>query len=89
MKQPILIDRVINYVVLDNGIAKRKYAPSGSVPSVKNEDDVTASGSFNYISIVGMMFYLYGHTRPEIDFSVNFCAIYMYCTKHSNEEALK
>ena len=85
MKKTSLIDRVINYVVLDNGIAKGKYAPAGSVPLVKNEDDVTVSGSFNYSNIVGMIFYLYGHTCPEIEFSVNFCAIYMYCTKHSNE----
>ena len=34
MKQPGLIDSVINYVVLDNGMSKVKYTPVGSVTLV-------------------------------------------------------
>ena len=47
MKQLGLIDRVISAVGLDDGMAKGKYTPAGSVLLVKNEDVVPASGSFN------------------------------------------
>ena len=46
-KQPILIDRVINDVVLEDGMAKGKYAPTESVPLVNNEEGVPISGSLN------------------------------------------
>ena len=55
MKQPGLIDCVIRDVVLDYDIAKVNYTTAGYVPLVKNEDGVLASGSFNYISVVGML----------------------------------
>ena len=34
------------------------------------------------------MIYLSGNTRPEIDFAVNFCAIYMFYSKHSHGKVL-
>ena len=55
MKQPVLIDRVFKDVGLDSGMAKGKYKPAEYVPLVKNEYVVPASGSFNYISVVGML----------------------------------
>ena len=73
MRQPGLIHRVISSVVLDDGMAKGKYTSDGSVPLIKNEEGVPVSGSFNYSSVVGMLIYLSIHTRPEINFSVNFC----------------
>ena len=44
---------------------------------------------FNYTGVVGILFYLSGHTRPDIAFSVNYCAIYMFCPSILHEEALK
>ena len=78
-KQLGLFDHVINAVGLDDGMDKGKYAPAGSVTLVKNEYGVPASGSFNYISVLGRMLYIYGHTSPGIAFAVNCCAIYMFC----------
>ena len=89
MKQPGLIDRVVNAVGLDYGMAKGKYTPDGYVPLFNNEDGVPVSDSFNYINVVGILLYLYGHTRPGISFAVNCCAIYMFCSKYLHEEALK
>ena len=36
MKQPGLTNHVISAVGLDNGMAKGKYTPDGSVPLVNN-----------------------------------------------------
>ena len=47
IQQTGLVGRVINSVVLDNGMSKGKYTPSGYVPLIKNEYGVPVSGSFN------------------------------------------
>ena len=52
MKRPILIDRVIIYVGLDDVMAKVNYTPDGSVPLVKNEDGIPDSDSFNHSSAI-------------------------------------
>ena len=35
-------------------------------------------GTFNYASVLGMLLYLQGHTRPDISFAVNQCARYTF-----------
>jgi hypothetical protein len=69
--------------------------PKGSIlqpktkPLVKDADGEAAHGRFSYSSVVGMLLYLSGHTRPNIAYAVNCCARYMFCPKHSHELALK
>jgi hypothetical protein len=89
MKQAGLIKQVIKALGLDDGIVKGKYTPSESKPLVKNLNGEAASGAFSYSSVVGMLLYLSGHTRPDITFAVNCCARYMLCPKHLHELALK
>ncbi len=48
-----------------------------------------AFGNFNYGSVVGMLLYLAGHTRPDITYAVNCAARYMFCPKLVHEQALK
>jgi hypothetical protein len=88
MKQTGLIKRIIEALGLDDG-AKGKFTPSESKPLVKDVTGELASGAFSYSSVVGMLLYLSGHTRPDITFAVNCCACYMFCPKHSHELALK
>ena len=78
MKQPVLIDCVINYVLLDYSMAKGNYTPSGYVPLVKNYFGVPVSGIFNYSSITVIMLYLSGYTNPDIFFAVNFAQYICY-----------
>ena len=52
-------------------------------------DGEAASLGFSYASVVGMLLYLSGHTRPDIAYAVNCCAWYMFAPKHSHELALK
>jgi hypothetical protein len=84
-----LIKRVIEALGLDDGYAKGKYTPAETKPLVKDADGEEAYGGFSYSSVVGMLLYLSGHTRPDIAYAVNCCARYMFCPKHSHELALK
>ena len=89
MKQTGLIKRVIEVLGLDDGYAKGKHTPAESKTLVKDEDGEAASCGFSYASVVGMLLYLSGHTRPDISYAVNCCARYMFAPKHSHELALK
>jgi len=83
-----MIKRIIKALGLDDG-AIGKFIPSESKPLVKDINGDLASGAFSYSSVVGMLLYLSGHTRPDITFAVNCCARYMFCPKHLHELALK
>ena len=45
--------------------------------------------TFNYASIVEMIMYLQGHSRPKISFAVSPCASYTFNPRLSHETALK
>jgi hypothetical protein len=89
MRQIGLIDRVIAALGLDDGAAKSKFTPAEAKPLVKDEEGEPGSGQFSYSSVVGMLLYLAGHTRPDITYAVNCCARYMFSHKRSHELALK
>jgi hypothetical protein len=89
LKQTGLIDRVIETLGLDIGTTSGKFTPAEAKPLVKDSDGEPALGDFSYSSVVGMLLYLAGHTRPDIAYAVNCCARYMFCPKRSHELALK
>ena len=66
-----------------------KFTPSEVKPLVKDMNGEEAHGDFGYSSVVGMLLYLSGHSRPDIAYAVNCAARYMFCPKHSHEQALK
>ena len=78
MKQLGLIDRVIDALGLDDGMATGKFTPAESSPLVKNAEGQLASGAFSYSSVVGLLICLSGHSRPDIAYVVNCCARYMF-----------
>ena len=55
----------------------------------KDADEDAYNEGFNYSSVLGMLLYLQGHTRPDISFTVNQCARYVFHPKRSHEEAMK
>ena len=89
MKQTGLIDRVIEAIGLDVKFATKKMTPATGVPLIKDEDGEPMDGDFNYASVVGMLLYLSGHTRPDIAYAVNCCARYMFSPRKRHEIALK
>lgn len=89
LKQTGLIDRVIETLGLDIGTSSGKFTPAEAKPLVKDVAGDPALGDFSYSSVVGMLLYLAGHTRPDIAYAVNCCARCMFCPRRSHELALK
>lgn len=89
MKQTGLIDRILDALGLDSKLATNKYTPAEAKPLTKDIDGKACQGSFSYASVVGMMLYLAGHTRPDITYAVNCCARYMFAPRLVHEQALK
>ena len=89
MRQTGLIDRVVEALGLDVKQASHKFTPSTGVPLVKDEDGEPMDGDFNYASVVGMLLYLSGHSRPDIAYAVNCCARFMFSQRKRHEVAIK
>ena len=54
----------------------------------KDEFGDPPSGSFNYGSVMGMIWYLERHTRPDLGFAASQCARFTFNPKRSHELAL-
>ena len=87
LTQTGLIDRIITAMGLDDASPNKTPAEYGALP--KDQDGEGCNANFNYASIVGMMLYLQGHSRPEISFAVSQCARYTFNPRLSHEVALK
>ena len=87
MTQTGLIDRIISAMGLDDANTKETPAVSATLP--KDTDGEECNTEFNYASVLGMLLYLQGHSRPDISFAVNQCARYAFGPRHSHEEAMK
>ena len=79
MNQVGIINCVIETLGLYDGMAKSKYNPSESKTLVKDVDGSAQCVTFSYNSMVGMLLYHSGHTRPDIAYSVHFGARYLFC----------
>ena len=85
MKQTGVIQRDIEVVVLDYGMSQGKFTPSEAKTLVKDENGKPESRMFRYLSIVGMLLYLSGHTFPDFAFQMNSCSRYMFRPKLSHK----
>ena len=56
---------------------------------IKDEYSGKLCHSFKYASVVGMLLYPLGHTRPDLDFIVSQLARFMHTPKKSHDKALK
>ena len=74
---------------LEIGTTNDKWTPAEAKPLVNDEDGQSAHGDFNYASVVRMLLYLSGRTRPDIAYAINCAARYMFCPKQSHEEILE
>ena len=89
MTQDGLIDRIIEAIGLHPDHITPKSTPGLKAPLTKDLDGDPCSESFAYSSLVGMLLYLAGHTRPYISYSVSKVARFTFCPKRSHEAALK
>jgi hypothetical protein len=54
----------------------------------KDEDGDPPNCAFNYASVIGMLWYLYGHSRPDLGLAVSQAARFAFAPKRSHELAL-
>ena len=74
MKQERLVDHVTEVLGLDVGTMNEKAPPAEVKLLVKDANGEVAHGDFSYSSVVGMMLYLFVHTRPNITYA---CVLYV------------
>ena len=87
LTQSGLAKRIVE--ALDVGHLPRRFTPASSEPLVKDEDGDPPNGAYNYASVIGMLQYLQGHSRPDITYAVSSCSRFVHSPKRSHEIALE
>lgn len=87
LTQQGLARRVVEALNLGN--QPRKLTPASSEPLVKDDNGEPPNGSYSYASVIGMLQYLQGHSRPDITYAVSQCARFVHSPKRSHEVALE
>ena len=86
MTQSGLAIKIIETLQIDK--LPRKFTPAERTPLVKDEEGEPPELRYNYTSVVGMLQYLQGHSRPDITFAVSQVARYTHNPKRLHEIAL-
>ena len=89
LTQSGLAKRVVEALGLCSKYSTPCATPAEQAPLPRDLSGQPASGTINYASVVGMLLYLCGHSRPDIAFAVHQCARYTFEPKRSHEAALK
>ena len=87
LTQKGLIKRIIQAALVED--QPIKHTPAKTSPLVSDKDGEPAEGTFNYASVIGMLLYLSGHSRPDITFAVSQCARFIHGTRKSHERAIQ
>jgi hypothetical protein len=86
LTQKGLIARIIKALNIGDQPTKRTPAEHGCLG--KDEFGDPPDATFSYPSVIGMLGYLHGHTRPDITFAVSQCSRYTHSPRRSHENAL-
>ena len=91
LAQPFLIERIIQTLSFSSGTTK---SPQGNTPVsypllAKDSDGLPRNGTWNYRSVIGMLGYLQGTTRPDISMATHQCARFNSNPKLCHERAVK
>ena len=87
MTQSGLIKKIITATGMDS--CNPNKVPSLKTCLAKDPDGEPMNDEFNYRSVVGMLLYLSGNTRPDITFAVSQVARFTHAPKKSHATALK
>ena len=85
LTQTGLIDRIIKALNIEG--LPPKETPADEVLTM-DKDGEPPNRTFNYASVIGMMWYLYGHSRPDLGFALSQAARFSFAPKRSHELAL-
>jgi hypothetical protein len=87
LTQSGLAKRVVD--ALNVGSMPRKFTPAVKEPLVKDEHGAPPNSAYSYASVIGMLQYLQGHSRPDITYAVSQCARFSHSPRRSHEIALE
>ena len=87
LTQTGLIKRIIDALNISH--LPKKETPALADPLVKDDGGEPPNGTYSYPSVVGMLQYLHGHSRPDITFAVSQVARFTHSPKRSHEIALE
>ena len=87
LKQTGLINKLIEATGMQD--ANGKSTPAESKTLGKDPDGKPFTEQWNYASVVGMLLYLSGNSRPDIAFAVNQAARFTHDPKDSHAVAVK
>jgi hypothetical protein len=79
---------LIQRIVKTLGVTHGASTPAKCVLH-KDEHGDPPQGTYSYSSVIGMMWYLYAHSRPEIGFALSQASRFAQNPKRSHEEALE
>jgi hypothetical protein len=88
LTQTGLTERIVKALGLCSSYSTAIGTPAETFPLPKDVEGEPAVGNFNYASVVGMLLYLSGHSRPDIAFAVHQCARYTFKPTRRHEQAL-
>jgi hypothetical protein len=90
LTQTGLINRVITALGLHSSNSTKKDTPAEpTAPLRKDANGEPANPTIHYASVIGMLLYLAGHSRPDIAFAVHQCARYTFKPTNKHVAALK
>eukprot|EP00956_Cyclotella_meneghiniana_P035535 scaffold115810_cov49-Cyclotella_meneghiniana.AAC.1 len=84
-----LIKRIISALGMDSAYTSKKDTPAEVAPLPKDADGIPADRTIHYASVIGMLLYLSGHSRPDIAYAVHQCARYTFKPTTRHVAALK
>ena len=87
MSQTRLIQRIITALNLGN--ASPKLTPSAHILGKHEDEPLFDNVQFNYRSVLGMMHYLTGNTRPDLAFAISQASRFQQAPRKSHAAALK
>ena len=79
LTQEGLTKRIIEALNIEH--LPRKLTPATHEPLTKDEDGDPADGVYSFASIIGMLQYLQGHSRPDITYAISQCARFAHSLK--------
>ena len=89
LTQEGLAKRIIEALQISDSKAFPPKRTPASGPLVMDKDGDPPNGIYNYATVVGMLAYLTGHSRPELAFATSQVARFVHCPRRSHEEALE
>ena len=89
LRQPFLIQRILEALSIDPKMTNKRSVPVVGPLLSKDQDGPPRKAEWSYRSVIGMLGYLQGTTRPDISMAVHQCARFNACPMLCHEKAVK